>query len=136
MLDAEKVPVGDILDGRLWERMHANGWCTPPRRAVPAPGYEIKTVEWYCAREEDARSCHEQGMAWYSLLSYLGNDNDAHSGKEPRSAHVDEWMSTLTGQPMFDALEPSRPQALALVCTQEAAFPMVCGFLSLLNTIS
>jgi hypothetical protein len=50
-------------------------------------------------------------MAWFSLLSYLGKNNDAHSGKESRSAQVGEWLPTLMGQPIFDALEPSRPQS-------------------------
>jgi hypothetical protein len=57
-------------------------------------------------------------MAWFSLLGHLGEDNDAHSGKEPRSVQVGEWLLTVTSQPKF---EPSRPQALALVCTPEAA---------------
>jgi len=68
------------------------------------------------------------GWGGFSLSIYRGEDNGAHGGKKNRSAY-------LTSQPKFDALEPSRLQALALVCTQEAAFPIVCGPLPLLNTI-
>jgi len=74
-------------------------------------------------------------LGWLFLLSYLGEDNDAHVGKEPRSAQVGEWLPTLLSQPKFDALGPSHPQALVLVCTQETAFPMVYGLLPLFDTI-
>jgi len=46
-------------------------------------------------------------MAWLGrlfLLSYPGEDNDAHGGKEPSSAQAVEWLPTLVSQPMFDAL--------------------------------
>jgi len=58
-------------------------------------------------------------MAWLGrlfLLSYPGEDNDVHGGKEPRSAQVAELLPTLMSQPKFGT---SRPPALALICTQD-----------------
>jgi len=74
-------------------------------------------------------------LGWLFLLSYLGEDNDAHGGKELRSAQVGKWLPTLLSQSKFDPLGPSHPQALALVCTQETAFPMVYGLFPLFDTI-
>ena len=87
-------------------------------------------MEWCCAGEKYAGSRYEVGnglLGRLFLLSYPGED-DAHGGKEPRSAQAVEWLPTLVSQPMFDALGPSHLQAPALVCTQETAFPMVCSF--------
>ena len=67
------------------------------------------------------------------MLSYPGKDNDVHGGKEPRSAQVAELLPTLMSQPKFGT---SRPPALApILCTQEAALPMACSLLPLLNTV-
>ena len=72
---------------------------------------------------------------WLSLLSYLGEDNNAHGGKKHRSVQVGEWLPTLTNQSKFDALDPSRPPARALICTQKAALLMACGLLPFINMI-
>lgn len=72
---------------------------------------------------------------WLSLLSYLGEDNNAHGSKKHRSVQVGEWLRTLTNQSKFDALDPSCPPALALVCTQKAALLMIFDLLPFLNTI-
>ena len=50
-----------------------------------------------------------------SFLSYPGEDTNTHCNKEPRSAQIGEWLSTLTSQPKFATLGPSCSQALALV---------------------
>jgi len=63
-------------------------------------------------------------MAWSErlvLLRYPGEDNDAHGGKNLRTAQVGEWLPTLVSQPNFGA---SRSQpGLALVMHSENRLP-------------